>query len=144
MKNVKKDPNFKYGNIKSGCVALYRAFDKYGIDNFEYEILEDDAPLKDINEIEDYYIITMNTLIPNGYNMRLNESAYSQVPKLNSDKVSKSKRRYVEETKGLPMYVTFYQDKDGYRGYKLDNHPLYKDKSFTSKTVPLEILKQNC
>lgn len=46
--------------------------------------------------------------------------------------------------KDMPQYVTFYQDKDGYKGYKISKHPKCYSKSFTSKTTSLEILKKNC
>ncbi len=46
--------------------------------------------------------------------------------------------------KDMPMFTTYYHDKDGYRGYKVWKHPLCLCKSFTSKTIPMEKLKANC
>lgn len=49
---------------------LYHATDKYGWDNFNVEIVEDNVLTKDIlNEKEKFYILKYDTLIPNGYNM---------------------------------------------------------------------------
>lgn len=46
---------------------LYNAFDKYGIDNFDFEIIEDLT--ENYNEREKYWIQYYNTLLPNGYNI---------------------------------------------------------------------------
>ena len=45
---------------------LYRAFKKYGIDNFSFEILEE-CPIEELNEKEIYYINYYDTY-NNGYN----------------------------------------------------------------------------
>lgn len=54
---------------EDGCAALYGAIEKYGIENFEVEVL-----LVCDNKLLDYYetlFIEMNrTLVPNGYNIR--------------------------------------------------------------------------
>ena len=51
--------------------VLYKAFRKYGIENFSYEILENFEiySLEKLNELEQKYIEKYNALIPNGYNM---------------------------------------------------------------------------
>lgn len=46
---------------------LYNAFDKYGIDNFDFEVIEDLT--ENYNEREKYWIQYYNTLLPNGYNI---------------------------------------------------------------------------
>ena len=56
----------KGGDLEPNKI-LYKAFDKYGIDNFEFEVIEDLT--KDYNEREKYWIHYYNTLNPNGYNM---------------------------------------------------------------------------
>ena len=49
---------------------LHRAFRKYGIENFKYEILAMNIENFDIlNELEKYYIKEFDTLVPNGYNI---------------------------------------------------------------------------
>lgn len=51
--------------------VLYKAFRKYGVENFSYEILEkfEIYSLEKLNKLEQEYIKKYNTLIPNGYNM---------------------------------------------------------------------------
>lgn len=45
---------------------LYKAFDKYGIANFSFEIIEE---VENYNEREKYWIQFYNSMTPNGYNM---------------------------------------------------------------------------
>ena len=48
---------------------LYKAFEKYGIENFEFEILEE-CLVEELNEKEKYWIEKLNTLThQNGYNI---------------------------------------------------------------------------
>lgn len=46
---------------------LYQAIRKYGLENFEFSILEE-CDVKELNEKEIYYIKINNSFIPNGYN----------------------------------------------------------------------------
>ena len=56
-----------YGSEKNKI--LYYAFDKYGIENFSFEILEEN--IENYNEREIYWIEFYKTLVPNGYNMSI-------------------------------------------------------------------------
>lgn len=49
-------------------VLLNKAYDKYGIENFTMELLEE-CPEEDLNPLEQLYIEHYNTLRPNGYNL---------------------------------------------------------------------------
>lgn len=52
---------------------LYQAIRKYGIENFSFEILEEqEYSEQKIREIEKQYIIKMNTTSPFGYNQTIN------------------------------------------------------------------------
>ena len=48
--------------------VFHRAIRKYGIENFDFDILEE-CDCRHLNDREKYYIQQYNTLIPNGYNM---------------------------------------------------------------------------
>lgn len=48
-------------------LPLYRALNKYGINNFEFSILEECQP-EELNDKEIFWIKKLNTLLPNGYN----------------------------------------------------------------------------
>ena len=62
-----------YNNIndESHQEVLYKAFRKYGWQNFSYEILAsfEDYSLERLNILEQQYILQYNSLLPNGYNM---------------------------------------------------------------------------
>lgn len=48
---------------------LYRAMNKYGIENFKFEVIEDNIPINLVSEREVHWISELNTKAPNGYNM---------------------------------------------------------------------------
>lgn len=48
---------------------LYNAIRKYGKDNFDYEQIDTASTVEELTEREDYWIVKLNTLFPNGYNM---------------------------------------------------------------------------
>jgi hypothetical protein len=153
------DPNREnlIKETRKGCIALYRAFAKYGPEKFEYEVLFENIPLDELNDLEDKCILQYDTLAPNGYNLRLNgkyangrtlseesRKRFSDAAVLKNKKYLDKYRRYKTEMKYMPQYITFYNDKEGYRGYKISKHPKCYSKSFTSKTIPLDTLKANC
>ena len=49
-------------------VLLKKAYDKYGVENFDMELVEE-CPEEDLNPLEQLYIEHYNTLKPNGYNL---------------------------------------------------------------------------
>ena len=49
---------------------LYRAFKKYGLDNFSFEIVEL-CSISELNEREYFFIKKFNSLVPIGYNTKL-------------------------------------------------------------------------
>lgn len=48
---------------------FHKAIKKYGINNFCVKKLDEAYSLEEANVLEQYYISTLNTLVPNGYNM---------------------------------------------------------------------------
>ncbi|AGE60159.1 GIY-YIG catalytic domain-containing endonuclease [Acanthocystis turfacea Chlorella virus WI0606] len=51
----------------SGCVAIFRAIQKYGWDNFEKHWYE--VPDEDLNDHEELMVEVLGTLSPDGYNL---------------------------------------------------------------------------
>lgn len=56
------------GDNSYNC-AIHRAFRKYGIENFKFEIIEE-TDEKSLDEKEIFYIKFFNSLCPNGYNIK--------------------------------------------------------------------------
>lgn len=48
---------------------LYRAMNKYGLENFTFEIIHENIPNSEIDSYEIKYIKELNSKAPNGYNM---------------------------------------------------------------------------
>lgn len=56
-------------NAKDGRESyFYRAIRKYGLEQFDFEVLEE-CPEEELNEREKHYIELYNTLYPGGYNL---------------------------------------------------------------------------
>lgn len=115
-------------SYKGSGVALWMAYEKYGMDNFTTTILEecDDAKL---NELECKYIKEYNTLSPNGYNITKGGGFYDTIShNPNKEDIirrsAEGNRRYNQEhpdrLKGEnnPMYG---------KGYLIagENNPMY-------------------
>ena len=68
-------------NNEDSCYnyPLYRAFRKYGLENFSFEIIEE-CSQQELDEKELYYIEYYNSLIPNGYNQVLNYAGHKLEP----------------------------------------------------------------
>ena len=63
-----KEQRERHGKGYERCPVFYKAIQKYGIENFTYEILEEVEQEK-LDEREIYYISLYDTLVPNGYNV---------------------------------------------------------------------------
>lgn len=57
---------------------LYCAIRKYGLKNFNFEIIEECSP-ENLNEREKYYIIKFDSQVPYGYNIRTEDNKNSQI-----------------------------------------------------------------
>lgn len=58
-----------FSKKKNQCHYLNNAIRKYGSDNFIVELLEL-CKIEDADERESHYIIKLNTMFPNGYNLK--------------------------------------------------------------------------
>ena len=66
-------PEYRWNNGKNyiNCSYFYKAIQKYGWDNFEHIILEENLTLEQANEKEEYYIKLYNSINPEkGYNLQ--------------------------------------------------------------------------
>lgn len=139
-----------------GCIALYHAFQKYSIKKCIWVVLENNIPKEQLNEKEDDYILTLNTLSPNGYNLKLNNSNGSIIfspETLERMSISQSKvfeenlhkyRKKHKELDGVPQFVTYFES-GGIRGYRIHNHPNCSFKQFTDDIdngIPVLELKE--
>ena len=66
---------------------FHRSIRKYGLENFEYEILEENC--EELTDKETYYIEKYNTLWPNGYNQILHQSLLNEEARRKSSETKK-------------------------------------------------------
>lgn len=69
---------------------LYRAIRKYGLDNFEFSVIEECAIIE-LDEKEEFYIQQYNTVIPYGYNMSLGGQPQRHFLKLDAERLAQLK-----------------------------------------------------
>lgn len=62
------EKRFRQHQQESGCMAIYRAIQKYGWEHFEKDYYE--CPDEDLNFDEELLIREMGTLAPDGYNLK--------------------------------------------------------------------------
>ena len=80
----------------STCLYLKRAFEKYGIDNFIFEMIcccHD----TDLDKLEIYYMAEFNSIVPNGYNLREggNSGRHNEETKKKISETLKEKNRMI-------------------------------------------------
>jgi group I intron endonuclease len=133
---------------KDCCRILNASIRKYGPENFTLEILKE-CPEDELNFYEKYYITNLNTLNPNGYNLTNGGNVCKQSEETcelkrlsmigkNVGKIHNKRIRKRSEDSELPKYVRYYKDVSGKEGYRINNHPLLKDKSFLSKKISMD------
>ena len=93
----------QHKKIGSNCRYLKRAFNKYGIDNFEFNIIcicfDEDLDKYEIQYMEKY-----NSMVPNGYNLRKGG---------NSGKHHEETKRKISES--LKARTDIFRPKTNYR-----------------------------
>lgn len=79
-----------------GCIKFYNALQKYGIENFDFEILEIGLTLEEANAKEEEYIIKFNT-IENGYNIKSGgkNNLYTEESKQKMSNSCKTKQKII-------------------------------------------------
>lgn len=164
IKHVSEAKRFARGQInpalrnkRGTCSKLYRAMNKYGVDVFRMEKVEElDDDSLDLAETE---LIAMFNTVADGYNLKEggDSSRHSEETKKQISESMKSykstivdKYRTHEEVKGLPKYCIFVKNSK-FTAVAINNHPKCKRKSFSvgkygslenAKVALLEYLKQ--
>lgn len=84
-----------------GCTCFYSAVQKYGWNNFEHIILEENLTSKQAEQLEKYYIQLYNTMAPNGYNLTNGGEIKKEISEETRERLRKSHLGYKnsEETK---------------------------------------------
>lgn len=96
---------FENGKAYKNCVLFYNAIQKYGWENFEYEILETNLSLEDANVREAYYISLYGLTDPQkGYNIYTGGKNFKHIiTEETKKKISETKKGVPSWNKGIPM-----------------------------------------
>lgn len=94
----------RWSNHKSeGKFAIGQAIDKYGPENFTFEVIDKASDMDDLNKKEIEYIATLDTMAPNGYNLH-EGGRNSRLTQETKDKISKAHMgKIISETSKLKM-----------------------------------------
>jgi len=140
-----------FSTKKNQCHYLNNAIRKYGKDNFTVELL-DRCHIKDSDELESYYITKLNSMFPNGYNLKfgtkttyLSEEGRKRVSNgvynyYKDKKIERFKDIKIPLDNDINKYIKpLLRDKQQYGWY------VYIDKrkaDFGGKHIPLDISRK--
>ena len=138
-------------NFKECSIALDNAIRKYENGKlFTIELIVS-VDKGEADCWENHWIIELNSMTPNGYNMMAGRS-FKQSQEIiekrrvsmmgkNLGKVHPRRERLRPEDVDLPKYLRSYRDSRGRRGFRISNHPdKTKNKAFFDKITPVEDL----
>ncbi|AYV79604.1 MAG: hypothetical protein Faunusvirus27_5 [Faunusvirus sp.] len=134
--------------------VLDAAIRKHGHENFKVELLEE-CEEDEMNEREQYYIKTINTMSPNGYNLTEGGSNGRQSEETcqrksisgmgkNKGNIYPKRPRKNDDENDLPKYMRKYTDARGRKGYRIVHHPKCKSKSFIAMNRTLNEKYKKC
>lgn len=87
IQSLKERAKTSNGAGYSNCIIFFRAIQKYGFQNFQYEILGEFLIIE-LDEKEKYFILKENTLQPNGYNIKNGSAAATEKGKTRKEKIN--------------------------------------------------------
>ena len=98
---------------------ICKAIQKYGENNFIFEVLKENLSIQQACQLEQQYIKNENSLVPNGYNIskggNINIGSSNGRAKLTDEEV-----QYIKDHRNLPMYILYdeFNEKISYDAFK--------------------------
>lgn len=126
----------KNNHNKNSIIA--KAIQKYGENNFTFEILYSGLSIEDANNKEIELIKKYNSLIPNGYNISSGGGVQNGSENGNA-KLTKEQAQYILDHRNQPMYVLYEEFNEiiTYATFKkIYHHQAYKDLQTTVVEYP--------
>lgn len=125
---------------------LYRAFRKYGIDNFTFKVLKEGLSLDQANLIEQELIQSLHTLTTeNGYNVTKGGEGTKGISKYGANNnnacLTQDEAQYILDHRDQPEYVLYEQfaEKISYSAFK----DIYLSKTYTNLSTSTPIYPFN-
>ena len=116
---------------------------KYGIDNFKFEVLLRGLTLDEANQKEIELIKEKNSLVPYGYNVATGGKRIDGVSRLGADNsnahLTEVEAQYILDNRDKPMYILYdlFCDKISYESFrKVYHHQTYTNLTTTVSEYP--------
>ena len=135
-REINLNTRWENGHGYDSCPLMHNAIKKYGWDNFQHEILEDNVPIENINEREKYWILFYKSNNRDfGYNIEDGGHAHRSFSDATRKKIS-------DALKGRPKSE---EHKQKLRERNLGYHHTLEARQKMSKTrsIPVEQLDKN-
>lgn len=120
-----------------------KAIQKYGKENFSFQILEETTDLNQLNELESNYIKKFNSIVPNGYNIVLiDNQQHHQFNKytqeifyqiINKIKYSSLSFQEIADEYDLDLSMIYYINRGDYHYLPNETYPLREVKDLSKK-----------
>ena len=146
---ITNDFKKRWSNHKCNkTMVIGKAIQKYGVENFTFEVLKSNLSLEQASELEIKLIKEKNTLIPNGYNVA--KGGMNSVPveltihcgEANGKAfLTNEEALYIKDNWNIPEYVLYeeFADKISYNTFK----DVYFDKTYKNIKTTTEIYPFN-
>lgn len=92
---------------------LHRSIHKHGAENFVIKVLEEVTDKADLPDKETHYILSLNTLRPNGYNLRIHQENIDRSPEFR-EIMSKSNQGKAKKKNKTSKFIGVYKYKCGW------------------------------
>lgn len=146
---ITNDYKKRWSNHKCNkTMVIGKAIQKYGVENFTFEVLKSNLSLEQASELEIKLIKEKNTLIPNGYNVA--KGGMNNIPveltahygeENGKALLTKEEAQYIKDNRNIPEYVLYeeFADKISYNTFK----DVYLDKTYKNIKTTTEIYPFN-
>jgi len=104
---------------------FYRALRKYGKDDFEWSIIYEASELEDLDVLEIQFIESLNTLVPNGYNLTKGGDGGDTFSRLSSEEQDQKRRKMSLASTGRRAITTLGRQR--LRENMLKNNPMKRE-----------------
>lgn len=122
---------------------ISKAIKKYGKENFSFQIIKEVSDLTELNNLEAKYIKQFNSLVPNGYNIVIEDNReHHQFNKYNSDilfeiinviKNSNLSFQQIANLYDLDLSMIYYLNRGDYHHLNNETYPLRPVLNFSKK-----------
>ena len=145
---ITNDYKKRWSNHKccsSPNMAIAKAIKKYGVDNFIFEILFSGLSIEEAEEKEIELISSLNTLVPNGYNVEKGGRYASGLSVFGENNYNANltyeEAKYIKDNRNIPMYVLYedYSEKISYEAFK----KIYNNLTYTNIIPTVDCYPKN-